>query len=150
MTEEARTMEGLLALRSVPLFGDLSLEQLEAVNQAVHEVNYLACEAIVREHDPGDHLYVVVEGEMQFYKDYGTADERLVNTMSPPCYFGEIAIFDGEERSVTVVASKDARLLTLTGDRLKELVVQAPEMAFEIFRGLAQLIRSAEARERSD
>jgi CRP-like cAMP-binding protein len=45
-----------------------------------------------------------------------------------------------------VVASRDARLLALDGERFKELVLQAPEIAFEVFGVLTARIRAAEER----
>jgi len=61
-------------------------------------------------------------------------------------YFGEMAILDGAPRSATVVAGTDARLLKLNGERLNELILQTPEIAFELFRVLTQRIRAAEGR----
>ena len=61
-------------------------------------------------------------------------------------YFGEMAILDGAPRSATVVAGTDARLLKLNGERLNELILQTPEIAFELFRVLTQRIRTAEER----
>mgnify|MGYP000228771960 CR=1 FL=1 len=46
----------------------------------------------------------------------------------------------------TVVALSHARLLTLDGTSLKDLILHMPEISFEIFRVLTARIRSAEAR----
>jgi CRP-like cAMP-binding protein len=45
-----------------------------------------------------------------------------------------------------VVALSHARLLTLDGASLKDLILHMPEISFEIFRVLTGRIRSAEAR----
>ena len=44
------------------------------------------------------------------------------------------------------MVTRDVRLLTLDGDRFKQLIVQTPEIAFEIFRVLTARIRAAEDR----
>jgi CRP-like cAMP-binding protein len=147
-TQEEEIMERLLALRSVPLFAHLSLEQLEAISRFVNEVQYLAGEVVVREGDPGDELFVLLEGEVQAFKSYGTSEETLLSTTVAVGYTGEMAILDDAPRSATVIASRDSRLLTLAGDRFKELVMQAPEISFEMFRVLTARIRSAEGRNR--
>lgn len=149
---EVHTMETLLALRRVPLFSHLSLEQLEAIGRSMSEDQYIAGEVVVREGEPGEDLYVMLEGEARAYKDYGTPAETPLTTMSPDGigYFGEIAIFDRAPRSATVVVTRDARLLTLAGSRFMDLIQQSPEIAFDIFRVLTQRLRSAEERLRAE
>jgi HEAT repeat protein len=139
-------MERLLVLREVGLFEHLSLDQLEAINQVLEGETYFAGEEICREGDLGIELYVLVEGEVQFYKNRGASEEILLRTQGPVNYFGEMAILDGAPRSATVVAGTDARLLKLNGERLNELILQTPEIAFELFRVLTQRIRTAEER----
>jgi HEAT repeat protein len=144
--QEVRTMEGLLALRNVSLFTHLTLEQLEVINQLMRESHYLVGEAVVREGDEGDDLYVLLEGAVDCFKNHGTKEEIFLSTLTTGMYFGEIAIFDSAPRSATVVVTNDARLLSLDGERFKQLIVQTPEIAFEIFRVLTARIRAAEER----
>jgi len=148
---EVRTMESLLALRRVPLFAHLSLEQLEAIGKFMSESTYLEGEVVVREGEPGQELYVMLEGEARAFKNHGTRDEIELTTMSPGGvgYFGEIAIFDSAPRSATVVVTRDARLLILDGGRFMDLILQSPEISFEIFKMLTQRLRTAEERVRA-
>jgi HEAT repeat protein len=143
---EVRTMESLLALRRVPLFSHLTLEQLEAIGKFMTEATYVAGEVVVRQGDLGEELYVMLEGEAQAFKNHGTPDEKKLTTMSPSGvgYFGEIAIFDRAPRSATVVVTRDVRLLTLDGARFMDLILQSPEISFEIFKVLTQRLRNAE------
>ncbi|MBI3929849.1 MAG: HEAT repeat domain-containing protein [Armatimonadetes bacterium] len=139
-------MERLLVLRKVPLFAQMTLEQLEAINQLLSEEEYLEGEVVFREGDVGDELYIVVEGEVTIVKSYGTAEELVLVKLGPGTYFGEMAILDDEPRSATVYCSKNSRLMVLKGEQLKELVFQMPEIAFEIFKVLTARIRSADTR----
>lgn len=148
---EVHTMETMLALRRVPLFAHLSLEQLEAIGRFMNQAQYLAGEVVVREGEPGEELYVMLEGEAVAVKNHGTPDATPLTTMSPSGvgYFGEIAIFDSAPRSATVVVTRDARLLTLDGTRFMDLILQSPEISFEIFKVLTQRLRRAEERVRA-
>jgi len=140
------TMERLLALKQVPLFSNLSLEQLEAVQQITTEVEYVSDEVIMREGDPGGELFLLIEGSVRVYKGFGTGNETLLSTMQAVSYIGEMATLDDEPRSATVVAAEASRLLLLEGGSLKELILQMPEISFEIFRVLTARVRAAEAR----
>jgi len=145
-SDEEHIMEGLLALRNVSLFAHLSLHQLEIIRRFVSDAQYLSGEVVVREGDRGDDLYVLMEGEVQVLKNHGTPQQVLLNTLAPVSYFGEMAILDNAPRSATVLVTRDARLLRLAGERFKELILQAPDIAFEVFRVLTKRIRAAEGK----
>ena len=145
-TDEVSLMERLLALKQVPLFSQLSLEQLEAVQQISSEVEYLANETIVKEGEPGGELYLLIEGRVRIYKGHGTRDETLLSSVDAISYFGEMAALDDQPRSATVVAAVRSRMLRLDGESLKELIRQMPEISFEIMRILTGRVRRAESR----
>ena len=77
---------------------------------------------------------------------HGTPNATPLSTLAAVTYFGEMAILDDEPRSATVIAVERARLLSLDGRNLKDLVHQMPEIAFEIFRVLTSRVRAAEKR----
>lgn len=144
--QEEELMESLLVLRKVPLFAQMTLEQLEAINNLLSEEQFLSRELVFREGDVGDELYVIVEGQVDIYRDHGSQAEILLTTLNPGAYFGEMAILDEQPRSATVVAHTDTRLLRLRGEQLKELIFQMPEIAFQIFKVLTNRIRTADNR----
>ncbi len=143
---ESAVMERLLALKRVPLFENLNLDQLDAVLRLAGDASFLPGEVIVREGEPGGELYLLLEGSAQAWLDHGGANPRLLSTMEAGSYFGEMAILDDEPRSATVVAREPARLLTLDGDSLKALVLQMPEIAFELLRVMTARVRASERR----
>jgi CRP-like cAMP-binding protein len=139
-------MERLLALKQVELLGQLSLEELEAVAQRAQEAEYLPGELIVREGDPGDRLYLLLEGEVRVVKGYETPNELPLGTMRAVDYFGEMAVLSDEPRAATILAACPARLLSLDGGSFRELILQHPEISFSIFRVLTARLRAAESR----
>ena len=60
-------------------------------------------------------------------------------------YFGEMAILDDRPRSATVVVTREARLLLLSGESFQDLMLQMPEIAFEVCRNLSSRVRALEA-----
>jgi len=143
---ESAVMERLLALKRIPLFENLNLDQLEAVLRLARDAAYLSGEVIVREGDPGGELYLVLEGSAEAWLDYGGPDARQLSTMAAGSYFGEMAILDDAPRSATVVACEAARLLALDGESLKSLLREMPEIAFELIRVMTARVRAAERR----
>jgi CRP-like cAMP-binding protein len=139
-------MERLLALRQVGLFAELSLEQLEAVSQVAEEAEYVAGEAVVREGEPGDRLYLLLEGEVRVVKGFGTPNELPLRHLRAVDYFGEMAVLADEPRSATIVTAGPTRLLSLDGDSLRQLIREHPDISFSIFRVLTGRLRAAESR----
>jgi len=139
-------MERLVFLRGVALFSNLSLDQLEAVERITREEPYVEGERVVQEGDPGEDLYLVMEGELEVWRGFeGKAATRL-NDLGPGSYFGEMSILDNKPRSASVVTRSRSRLLVLEGERLRDLILEQPEIAFEMFRVLTARVRAAEAR----
>jgi CRP-like cAMP-binding protein len=134
-------MERLLVLRKIPLFAQMTMDQLEAINQLLKEVQYVQGEVIFDQGALGDELYILVEGRVRIVQSRGTSEEIELNRMAGVSYFGEMAILDDEPRSASVVCDEDSRLLVLKGDQLKELIHQMPEISFEIFKVLTARIR---------
>ena len=139
-------MERLLALKQVPLFATLSLDQLEAVHQITREATYLRGEVIMREGDPGGELYLLLEGTRAVWKNHGTPRATLLSTIAAVSYFGEMAILDDEPRSATVVAVERARLLSLDGRSLKELSTRCRRSRSRSSAVLTSRVRAAEKR----
>ena len=139
--EDSVDMKYLLILKKVPLFAQMSLEQLEAISRIVTEMTVFKSEIIFKENEMGDRLYLIVEGRVNVVKNYRTSDEVVLATLQETDYFGEMAVLDNEPRSATIVVEEDSRLLSISGQKLRDIVQQKPEIAFEIFKELTGRLR---------
>ena len=141
-------MQQILALKQVDLFNNLSFEQLEAILQASGDAEYLEGEVIFREGDPGDKLFLLLDGSVEVIKDHEGNAELKLQTLHAVNYFGEMAILTDEPRSATTVAASACRLITLDDAAFRELLLQIPEISFEIFRVLTRRVRDAERKQK--
>jgi signal transduction histidine kinase len=64
-------------LRKIPLFADLSEEDLERLYQMAETVSIPAGEPVLREGDQGDSLFVVLDGELEVTKRQDSQDVLL-------------------------------------------------------------------------
>ena len=148
LPEEA-TMERLLALKEIPLFKNLSLDQLEAVHQITKEVEYLPGEVILEQGTRGDELYMLLEGRVRIFLNYGLPNEEDKGEQRAVSAFGEMAVLHDGKRTSTVVAAERSHLLSLDGNSLRELLMQLPEISFELFRVLVERVKIAEDQSRA-
>lgn len=131
------SMARLSALRRVPVFRGLTKATLFDVARKTREVTYPSGATVVREGDPGDALFIIVEGSVEV-----RAGGRIVAQMTAGDFFGEISLFDGEPRSATVVTVDDVVLLTLKSADF-EVLLKHPYVARTALESLAKRVREA-------
>lgn len=136
---EAMQREREEALRLVDIFASLTGEQRAALARETETRKYGGGEAVVREGEPGDSMYVVCSGKVSVLV---APDRREVATIEKGGYFGEMSLLTGEPRTATVVASGEAVVLELTARQFRALGSESPEAVERI--GLAAVTRRAE------
>lgn len=130
-------LDKVLVLRDVPLFRGLSGEELYPVAEIAAVEALDASAEIVRQGEPSDDLYVVLEGELCVVKD-----GEVVGSLGPSKTFGELGVLDGEPRAATVRSVSACRLLRIPRTELEALLDESPELAKGIIRTLLGYVRS--------
>ncbi|MFN8422294.1 MAG: cyclic nucleotide-binding domain-containing protein [Anaerolineae bacterium] len=132
------TLEKTILLKSVPLFHDIPADRLARVAQIAEATRRAAGEAIVREGEAGDALYIVVDGRIRVHK--GASD--LAVLAKGECV-GEMALLDESPRSADVTAVEDATLLRIAQEDFVEVMSGHPAILRSILRLLARRLRDA-------
>ena len=138
------TVDKMMFLRRTPLFTSMTLKQLRVLSAHLEHQHWLSGEVIFADGEFSQELYMIVSGEIAIVKDYSQTGERVLNTLRPGDFFGEMAIFEGAPRSAAAVAKKEAELLVLQSTTFKQTIYQKPDLAFEIFRELSARLRRRE------
>jgi CRP-like cAMP-binding protein len=114
-------------LEGLEIFATASRPVLERLASAAIDVAFRAGTSIVREGDPADALYVLVEGEVEVTArgEAGGAD-RAIRTMTAPTYFGEIGVLGHVPRTATVTALTACRCEQIDGEGLLQALTSAP------------------------
>ncbi len=126
----------ILLLRSLDLFAGLTTRQLAELARVVVERHVAAGEPIVREGDFDAQMYFIVEGRVRI-----TKEDAQVSALGPGEFFGEIAVFDGEQRSASVFADGPVHLLRLDRQDLFEVMEEHPAIAVAMCQTLSRRIR---------
>jgi CRP-like cAMP-binding protein len=102
------------------------------------QLSYGPGDAIVREGEPGDGLYLVLSGSAQVLRRDRGEGPRTVGTLGPFRSFGEISILFDQPRAATVVASTPLRCVKLTRGQLAQLEEREPKLAVRLYRLVAE------------
>ena len=105
-------------LAGLSLFSDAPRFALEGLAADCRELRVPAGEAVIREGDPPDALYVIVEGAAVVTSGAG----GTLNTMGAGDFFGEIGLLKGVPRTATVTTTEPSVLLRIEGDVFLSLV----------------------------
>lgn len=92
-------------LRTVALFRDIPEPELEALARSVTRRRFGRNEIIFSQGDPGDGLYIMVEGHACISRQNPDGDELIYGLFGPGEYFGELAVVDSAPRSATATAN---------------------------------------------
>jgi CRP-like cAMP-binding protein len=99
-------------------------------------VSFSAGQTIFQEDEPGDVMYVVLEGAVDIL-----INGKVINTVGPGGLLGELALIDTRPRSATAVAQTDCKLVPISAKRFAFLVQQTPNFALHVMRVMANRLR---------
>ena len=109
-------------LRSMDLFAGLPDEELAKITRLLKEHKVSENEVIFHQGDPGDSLYIVLQGRVRIASGDQYGKERVLAFYGPGEFFGDMAVLTGAPRSATASASTNVRLLQLRKDDFDLLV----------------------------
>jgi CRP-like cAMP-binding protein len=102
-------------------------------------------EILFREGDPGDLMYVLQSGRVRIVKTIANG-ERVLATLGPGEFFGEMAILNAKPRTATAIVDEGpARVLTLDAKRFESMVVNNREITLRLIKKLSSRLESADA-----
>jgi signal transduction histidine kinase len=128
-------------LGKVELFSGLLAEGMQSLEQTAEMRAYKPRDVIFQEGDPGDGIYVVVEGEVQVSTLVSETERRVLTSVEPGDFFGEMAILDDRPRSATAQAERDTKVYFLHRDDLLKLLEHSPKLAVCLLREFSLRLR---------
>jgi CRP/FNR family cyclic AMP-dependent transcriptional regulator len=101
-------------------------------------------EVIFREGEPGHTMFVVRGGEVRISK-HVRGGERVLATLGPGEFFGEMAVLSGRPRTATATAATALTVLELDEKRFEAMIHSQAEIAARILKKLARRLDDADA-----
>jgi cAMP-dependent protein kinase regulator len=123
----------LARLKKIPVFADLSEEQLEHIAALAAEVSVPSGKELVREGDYSYDVLAIEEGTARVERD----GDRLAD-LGPGDVVGEMGVLERSQRNATVVATSPMLLVTLTSWDIRRLNKTAPEAVDHLREVVAQ------------
>ncbi|HEX4975018.1 MAG TPA: Crp/Fnr family transcriptional regulator [Pseudomonadales bacterium] len=128
-------------LQAVPLFKNLSAEDLEKISQYASSRSFPKNTVIINEGDDTDSLYLIDKGSVKVYLSDNNGKEVIINTLESGEYFGELAILSSGKRSASVMTLENTTLSLINKNNFKNLLLNQPTIAYVLIENLAQRVR---------
>ncbi|MEX2279031.1 MAG: ATP-binding protein, partial [Acidimicrobiia bacterium] len=130
-------MTEVSVLRAVPLFTELSNDDLERLAQRTTAVVLDSGEELFAEGDQGDTAFVIVRGALEITKRSGDRDVHLA-TRRPGEVIGEMALLQDAPRSATARAAEETELISIPRAEIDELLDTSSEAVRALFKVLLE------------
>ncbi len=142
--EASGASDAAAALAAIPLFAGLTAVELARLVPELEEHDYRSGEAVFRQGEAGDGLYLLRSGVASVSIEAEGASQ-VVAALEAPAYVGEMALLSDEPRSASVVAVTPLTLWKLPRARFDALLEEHPrlplQLAAEVTRRLAETSR---------
>jgi CRP/FNR family cyclic AMP-dependent transcriptional regulator len=126
-------------LREVDLFSTCTKKELAQVSSLCSTTSATKGEILTRQGQYGDQFFVIIDGEATVWRN-----GRTIARLGKGSFFGEMALLEGNDRTATVVAETDVRLLVLSRPEFRSLTLVAPAVIQKIMTGLSARLRQAD------
>jgi signal transduction histidine kinase len=117
-------------------------DQLRALVPEGRSRSFLPGAVIFAAGDPGDGFYVVESGSVRISAVVGQNEPRVLTTIGPGDFFGEMAVLDDAPRSATATAEVETKAIFLGRDRLLDLLERQPPLALALIREFSLRMRA--------
>jgi len=121
-----------MMMQAIPILSPLSDEELTDLSSNVDIDLYGAGELIVQEGEDGDSMYIIRSGTCEAIKIMENGRTKLLSTMRPGDFFGEISLLTGEKRSATIRTTEDTALIVIRKSIFSKIIIANPVISEQI------------------
>ena len=136
-------------LRRIPLFQELSQEQIEHLATQTREKRLHKGEMLFQKGDQPRGFYAIVYGQMKLAFPSASGNEKVVEILGPQQSFGEAVMFMDRPYPVFAESLADTLLLHIARQAVFDMIESDPSFARRMLAGLALrlhgLIRDVES-----
>lgn len=118
----------MTALDQVDLFATLEPAERELLARGLCRRPFAAGESIIRQGTPGDSMFIIAGGEVHVSLTQAGMN-RVIATLGPGDFVGEMSLMTGEPRAATCLAATDVMSFELDHATFQRLLTTRPAVA---------------------
>ncbi|PLX18699.1 MAG: hypothetical protein C0601_04145 [Candidatus Muiribacterium halophilum] len=99
-------MIDIKSLNNVEIFNNFSEDELKVFFKNADEYEVRPGELLFHEGETGSEMFVILNGEIEIYKEKGLDDPQLLVSLPEGAFFGEMSLIDSSPRSAMAKAGE--------------------------------------------
>jgi CRP/FNR family transcriptional regulator, cyclic AMP receptor protein len=139
--EKQALTEARRLLDNCVLFTGLSTDERAAIFARARIRTYKAGETVFSIGSPGDQMMALLSGTIRISVSVSEGKELFLSIIHPGEIFGELAVFDGNERSADAIAESACTLAILNRDDILSFFERNPSVWLKLVKVLVQRLR---------
>ena len=134
------TEEHMDVFRKAYLFQSLEPEELQLFVDRSHYEKLTPNSVIIREDEPGEHLYLILSGKVRVTKKTFEGIEQILGILEPGDFFGEMVLLDHKSRSASVFAHTRIELAKIQHRHISEILNGRPRIGLKVMKAFSEVI----------
>lgn len=128
-------------LKRVPLFEELSDDELDALSQVALLRTFPKDRVVIMAEEEGDSLFVIHDGQVKVSIVSEDGREVILSILGEGNFFGEMSLLDGHPRSANVTTTQETELLMVRRADFLRFIQKSPKTAIKLLSVLASRLR---------
>jgi CRP-like cAMP-binding protein len=133
-------------LSSVPLFKELSNEELDPIVQIEQTRFYKQKMYVFMQDDPIDRVFFIHSGKVKINKTDFSGKEQIISVLEPGEMFPHAGLFRKGKYPAHAEIMEDADLIVVPIDKFEEILISYPELCIKLFKVLGEKIVDLQGR----
>ncbi|MCK9460428.1 MAG: cyclic nucleotide-binding domain-containing protein [Proteobacteria bacterium] len=127
-------------LRQLPMFGELTLEELQSMHTLADRVAFAKGDVLIEQGRTGEALFILASGRVKVEVLAEGKPPRQVAALGTGAALGEMAMVDEAPTSARVTAIEDGNAFRFRLDRLVTHLATEPRAGFKVMRYLGRIL----------
>jgi len=138
-------IDKIIYLKKVPIFQNLTGEELLFLSDITTEENFSENEIIFEKNTSSDKLYIIIKGIVEIYIEH-KGKKQIISKLKEFDYFGEMSLFDDSLHSATAISVSKTTCLVIPREGFLDVLTEYPSIAIELLKTLSKRIRDTTGR----
>ncbi len=129
-------------LKSLPIFSELSIEQLRKISEIGLIRKYLKAENLFTSGDFYRGFYILLKGIVKVFDLNEDGKETVIHIVKPVNIFADIPLFEGKNYPVSAAAIEESIVLFVPKEEFINLIKKNPEISLKMLAGFAKRMKT--------
>lgn len=137
-----KLIENKDTLQNIPLFSELSIEQLRKISSFSKLKSFDKHDRIFNEDEFYLGFYILLKGSVKVFKLSRNGKESVLHIIRPLTAFADIPLFEGGNYPVSAEALEESLTLFIPKEKFLELIYTEPDISLKMLAGFAKRLKS--------